>query len=167
VNRTHAAAVAALVVLAVPALSGCFSGMAATTNMQATMNSGDGTKAAVGPLNIDAAVLVMADGAPNATLTTRVSNTGPEPDTLLGVTVNGAPAYLTPGAGAIAPGGAVSFGFESDAWINAYDLVVPTSSYVPVTLTFEKAGPVDMSVLTVPSAGYYAGITPNPPTAAG
>ncbi len=164
-KRSHVAAVAALVVLAVPALTGCFSGKEATTNMQATMNSGDGVTAEAGPLRIDGAVLVRADDAPNATLTTRIANTGVEPDTLIAATVNGAPAYITPNAGEIPAGSAVSFGYQSEAWINAYGLDVPVSTYVPVTLTFEKAGPVDLSVLTVPRAGYYADVAVTPPTA--
>jgi hypothetical protein len=75
------------------------------------------------------------------------------------------PAYITPGAGVIPPGGSVSFGYASEAWINAYGLDVPVSTYVPVQLTFEKAGPIDLSLLTVPRAGYYADVAPNPPTA--
>lgn len=165
-KRTHVAALAALVVLAVPTLSGCFSGSEATTNMQATMNSGNGVTADVGPLRIDGATIVMADATPNGTLTARVTNVGAEPDTLVSATINGAPAYITPDGGAIAPGTATSFGYQSQVWINAYGLDVPISSYVPVTLTFEKAGPVDLSVLTVPRAGYYTDVAPNPPTAA-
>lgn len=164
VKRSHVVAAAALVVLAVPSLTACFNGQAATTTVQATKHSGNGAKANIGALHIDGAVLVMADALPNATLTTRISNTGPEPDTLVGVTVNGVPAYVTPGAETIPANGSVSFGYESEAWINAYGLTVPVSTYVPVTFTFEKAGPVDMSLLTVPRAGYYADVAANPPT---
>ena len=164
VKRSHAAAVAALVVLAVPALAGCFNGLAATTTVQASQNSGNGVEANVGPLHVDGTTLVMADDAPNATLTMRVSNTGVEDDTLVAATINGAPAYITAGAGTVPAGSSVSFGFESDAWVNAYGLDVPVSTYVPVRLVFEKAGPLDLSVLTVPRAGYYVDVAPNPPT---
>lgn len=164
-KRSHAAAAAALVLLSVPALAGCFNGQAATTTVQATQNSGNGVVADVGPLRVDGATLVVADEAPNATLTARVTNTGVEDDTLVYATINGSAAYVTPGASTIPAGGAVSFGFDSDAWINVYGLDAPVSSYVPVQLVFEKAGPVDMSVLTVPRAGYYADVAPNPPTA--
>ena len=50
VKRTHVAAAAALVVLAVPTLTACFNGPAATTTVQATKVSGNGAKAALGGL---------------------------------------------------------------------------------------------------------------------
>lgn len=164
-KRIHAAAAAALVVLAVPALTGCFSGKAATTNMQATMNSGNGVEATQGSINIDGAVLVLGpEGSATATLTTRIINAGLEPDALTYVSINGIPAYVTEGAGELLPGASISFGYESEAWINSYDLDVPVSTYVPVELGFEKAGLVKLSLLTVPPTGYYEGIAPNPPT---
>ncbi len=164
-KRTHVAAAAALLILVAPATTGCFSGLQATTTVQATMNSGNGTQADQGPIHIEAATLVLGpDGSGTATLTTRLTNTGLEADRLTYASINGIPAYITDGAGDLAPGGSASFGFDSQAWINSYDLEVPQSSYVPVQLGFEKAGLVDMSVLTVPPVGYYEGIAPTPPT---
>jgi hypothetical protein len=164
VKRIHAASAAALVVLAVPALAGCFNGQAATTTTQATMNSGNGVEATQGAINIDGAVLVLGpEGSGTATLTTRVVNAGLEPDALTFVSINGIPAYVTEGAGELPAGASISFGYESDAWINSYDLDVPPSTYVPVQIGFEKAGLVTLSLLTVPPAGYYEGIAPNPP----
>jgi hypothetical protein len=165
VKRIHAAAAAALVVLAVPALTGCFNGQGATTTTQATMNSGNGVEATQGAINIDGAVLVLGpEGSATATLTTRLINAGLEPDFLTYVSINGIPAYVTEGAGELLPGASISFGYESEAWINSYDLDVPVSSYVPVELGFEKAGLIKLSLLTVPPTGYYEGIAPNPPT---
>lgn len=164
-KRIHVAAATALVILAVPALTGCFNGKAATTSVQATMNSGNGVEATQGAINIDAATLVLGpEGSSTATLTTRLTNAGLDPDALTYVSINGIPAYITEGAGDLPPGAAISFGFESDAWINSYDLDVPASTYVPVEIGFEKAGLVKLSILTVPAAGYYEGIAPNPPT---
>lgn len=164
VKRTHVAAAAALVVLAVPTLTACFNGPAATTTVQATKVSGNGAKAALGGLHIDGAVIVVEDAAPNGTVTMRIANLGAEDDTLVGATVNGTPAYITNGSIPIPVNQSVSIGYQSDVWVNAYGLNVPMSSYVPVTLTFEKAGPVDLSLLTVPRAGYYADVAPNPAT---
>lgn len=164
-KRIHLAATAALVVLAVPALTGCFNGPGATTTMQATMNSGNGVEATQGAINVDGATLVLGpEGSGTATLTTRITNAGLEPDALTYASINGIPAYVTDGVGELLPGGSISFGFESEAWINSYDLDVPASTYVPVELGFEKAGLVSISVLTVPAAGYYEGIAPNPAT---
>ncbi len=135
VKRTHLAAVAALVVLAVPALTGCFSGQDATTNMQATMNSGNGVDAQAGPVHVENATLVLGpEGSSSVTLLTRLVNTGATPDTLVFASINGVPATITEGAGELAPGASVSFGFESESWINAYGFDAPASTYVPVQL---------------------------------
>jgi hypothetical protein len=166
VKRSHVVAIAALVVLATPALTGCFSGMEATTNMQATMNSGNGVQADAPPIHVENATLVLGpEGSKSATLVTRIVNTGVAADALVSASVNGVPATITAGAGELAPGASVSFGFESDSWINAYALDVPAATYVPVQLDFRDAGQVSMSVLAVPPVGYYEGIAPNPATA--
>jgi hypothetical protein len=160
------AALSAIVVLAVPVLSGCFNGLQATTTVQATMNSGNGVEAQQGPIHVEGATLVLGpEGSRTATLTTRVVNTGPETDTLTYASINGVPAFVTEGAGEMLPGASISFGYASDAWINSYELDAPAATYVPVELGFEKAGLVKMSVLAVPPVGYYDGIAPTPPTA--
>jgi hypothetical protein len=165
VKRTQAAAAIAVLVLATPALTGCFSGKAATTSMQATMNTGNGVQATVGPIHIENATLVMGlDGSKTATLTTRLVNTGPA-DTLVYATVNGQPATITGDQVPLGPGASISFGYDSEHWINAYAFEAPVSTYVPVELGFQNAGLVKMSVLTVPPVGYYEGIAPNPPQA--
>jgi len=166
VKRIHVAAVAALVLLASPVLTGCFSGKGATTNMQATMNSGNGVSAQAGEIKVENATLVMGpEGSNAATLTSRIVNTGPAADRLVYATVNGVPADITGGGVDLNPGASVSFGFDSDTWINAYAFEAATSTYVPVQLGFADAGLVSMSVLTVPPVGYYEGIAPNPPQA--
>jgi hypothetical protein len=165
VKRSHAAAAVALLVLATPALAACFSGKAATTNVQATMNSGNGVQATAGAIHIENATIVMGpEGSKSATLTTRIVNTGAA-DTLVYATINGQPATITGDQVVLNPGASVSFGFDSKNWINSYTLEVPVSSYVPVELGFQNAGLVKMSVLTVPPVGYYEGIAPNPPQA--
>ena len=165
-KRSHALAVATLIALAAPALTGCFSGKAATTSMQATMNSGNGVTAQAGPIHIENATLVMGpEGSKTATLTTRIVNTGPTKDVLVYATINGQPAIITKDQVDLAPGSSVSFGFDSEHWINSYTFDKPVSTYVPVQLGFQTAGLVSMSVLTVPPVGYYEGIAPNPPQA--
>jgi hypothetical protein len=166
VKRIHAAALA-LVVLASPVVTGCFNGQKATTNMQATMNSGNGVAAKAGPIHIENATLVLGpEGSRSATQTTRIVNTGPAADRLVYASVNGTPVDITDGGTDLAPGASVSFGFDSEHWINAYNVDVADSTYVPVQLGFADAGLVNLSVLTVPPVGYYEGIAPNPPQAA-
>ena len=146
-----------------PLISGCYSGAGATTNMQSMMNSGNGTQEIVGDLRIENATLVTGpEGSKSATLMTTLVNSGQLPDRLLAVTINGAPAYITPGAGELLPGTAVNFGYNSDFWLNAYDLDIASSSFVPVTMQFEVAGVQAFSVLSVPPVGFYEGISPNP-----
>jgi hypothetical protein len=167
VKRTHALAVASLILLAAPALTGCFSGKEATTNQQATMNSGNGVSGQAGPIHIENATLVMGpEGSKTATLTTRLVNAGPTKDVLVYATVNGQPAVITGDKVDLGPGASVSFGFDSKNWINSYTFDKPVSTYVPVELGFQDAGLVKLSVLSVPPVGYYEGIAPNPPTAA-
>ena len=172
-KRTHVAAVAALVVLAVPSLTGCWNGQGATTTTQASMNSGNGVESRQGTIDIENATIVMGpEGSNSATLLMRLVNVGPEADALTSITINGKPASISmPGIAAdsgadIGPGESVSFGYESDKWINAYEFDAPVATYVPVELGFANAGTAKLSLLTVPPAGYYAGIAPNPPTAA-
>ena len=168
-NRTRSARTRRLVAAAaglalVPALTGCFSGFEATTNVQVTQNSGNGTQARAGDIRVDAATLVTAPPETGgATLTMRVTNDGAEADELTAVQIGGTPAYVTGGTVPIDPGTSVSFGYESTLWINAYGLDTPPSGYVPVELTFARAGTVAMQVLTVPPVGMYEGIAPNPP----
>lgn len=166
VKRTHAAALLALAVLAVPALTGCFNGQGATTYTQASMNSGNGIEARVGPIHVENATLVQGpEGSTSATLTTRIVNESASPDRLVYATINGQPADITGGGTDLGAGASVSFGFDADNWINTYALDAPVSSYVPVELGFAESGLVSMQVLIVPPVGYYAGIAPNPATA--
>lgn len=145
-------------------LSGCYSGFGATTNMQATQNTGNGVRATIGAMLIDTATIIRGPaGTTSGTLVVAISNRGKEEDQLLDVTIGGVPATLQPaGAVAVPPNGIVRFGFNADRWINTYVLDAPVSGYVPVTMTFAKAGILEISVLTVEPTGYYAGITPNP-----
>lgn len=166
--RTRRLAAGVLVVALVPSLAGCFSGFEATTTVQSTMNSGNGTQASAGDLRIDNATLVtgpVEGGA--ATLTMRVTNIGAEADELTGVQIGGAPAYVTGDRVPVGPGDSVSFGYDSQLWVNAYGLETEPSSYVDVVLTFTRAGDVPMQVLTVPPVGIYEGIAPNPPAPPG
>ncbi len=155
-----------MLIVASVSLTGCFSGFGATTTMQASMNSGNGTQATAGAIRIENATIVLGpEGSKTGTLITTLVNTGVEGDTLVSASINGRPTYITPGTGAIEVNRAVNYGYDGKSWINTYDLSVPTSSYVPVVLQFEKAGTASFSALTVPAAGIYEGIAPNPATA--
>ena len=161
--RRSALLLGGLALAASPLLSGCYSGFDATTHAQSTMNSGNGTQEIVGDVRIENATLVTGPaGSKSGTLITTLVNTGRVADRLLGVTINGVPAYVTPGAGELLPATAVNFGYDGDFWLNTYELDIASSSYVPVTMQFENAGVRSFSVLSVPPTGYYEGIAPNP-----
>lgn len=154
----------ALVAVGALALTGCFSGPRATTSVQATQPTGNGAQAQVGQMRIENATVVT--GAPGtATLLTRIVNQGTESDVLLGVQIEGVPAYITGGSVEMLPGASVSFGYNSDLWINDYSFDAEPSSFVEVAVQFEKAGIATLQALTVPPAGFYEGIAPNPATA--
>ena len=134
--------------------------------MQSSMNSGNGTQQIVGDLRIENATLITGpEGSASGTLITTLVNTGRERDQLIAATINGVPAYITLGAGELAPGAAVNFGYDGDFWLNTYDLNIASSAFVPVTMQFERAGTTSFSVLSVPAAGSYEGIAPNPASA--
>lgn len=163
----------AMIALALPAvaltLTGCFNGPNATTNYQATKNSGQGVSGQVGPIKINNATLVLGpDGSKSATLIMSVTNQGQEADELKEVRVNGTPAVLTDGSAQVAPvevkaQGTLGFGYETAAnWANSYDFEAPVSTWVPVTVAFAKAGTVELKVLTVGASGIYTGIAPAP-----
>jgi hypothetical protein len=173
VKRSHVAALVTLALVASPALAGCFNGPRATTTTQATMNTGNGVEARQGSIDIENATLVLGpEGSTSATLLMRLVNTGPEADALTYITINGVQVQISePGvvgdSGAdIGPGESISFGFDSERWINTYELDVEPSSWVPIELGFQNAGLAQLSVLTVPATGFYAGIAPNPPAPA-
>ena len=159
-------AVGITAVALVPILAGCWQGPAATTNVQATQNSGNGTQAQVGNIKVENATVVRGDDG-RASLIMSVFNVGAEPDALTGATVGGLPATLpaSPDVAVLVPGGARTFGYGAEGQPPANLLIVEglqveQSGYVPVTLTFERAGQLDISVLTVPPVGYYEGLLP-------
>ena len=166
IPRRTALLVGGLALIATPLLSGCYSGFGATTTMQASMNSGNGTQAQAGAIRIENATLVMGpEGSRTGTLIASMVNGAADPDRLVAVTIAGKPAYITPGLDILAFNDLVNFGYDGSHWINAYDLDSAVSTYVPVQLQFERAGNVEFTVLTVPPTGIYEGIAPTPATA--
>jgi hypothetical protein len=150
---------AALLALS-PALVGCFNGLQAATTVQSTQPTGNGVQVIAGDINVDNATVVLGpDGTNAATLLTRVYNSGQEADTILGVTINGLPATIT-GDSTIAPMSSVPFGYPADAQRMNVIGEMPVSTYVPVQVLFDRAGLIEIDVLTVPPTGFYADVTP-------
>lgn len=164
--RLRRLAVAALIPGLVLTMSGCYSGFGATTNMQVTQNTGNGVRATLGPILIDNATLVRGpEGSASATLLMGITNRGEEADQLVSVTIDGTPATFEPaGAVDLLPTKTLLFGFNSPLYVNTYSLEAAPSAYVPVRLTFARAGVLDISVMTVSPDGIYAGVTPSPLT---
>lgn len=147
-------------------LTGCFNGQGAMTTVQSDDLTGNGVQAQVGNIRAENLVLVLGpEGSSSATLATRIVNADPDADRLLGVQIDGLPAYVTGDIVELQPGASVGFGFEADLWINSYDFAPAPSTYVPVALQFERAGIARVDVLVVPPAGDYVGIEPVPPAA--
>ncbi len=148
------------------ALTGCFNGMNAQTNIQNDQLTGNGVQAVVGNVRAENLTIVAGpEGSQSATLITRIINGDPEPDALLSVQIDGVPAYVTGDFVELLPAASVGFGYDADRWINSYEFDAAMSSYVPVTLQFERAGIVEVDVLVVPADGFYEGIEPVPPAA--
>lgn len=152
-------------------MSGCFNGPRATTTVQATQDSSNGTGARIAGIRVENATLVRGpEGTTSGTLIMSLFNDGREPDTLVGISVNGQAAFISgaavAGAGVeLAPGAALTFGYQnSESWVNTYVLTAAQSTYVPVQMQFQRAGILDFTALTVPPVGVYEGIAPNPAT---
>lgn len=155
----------------IPVLAGCFNGPRATTTVQATQNSGNGMQTSIGGIRIENATVVAGpQGSTTGTLIMSVFNDSREPDTLVGVMINGKAAYVSGAAATgsgveLAPGAALTFGYQdSKSWVNSYDLDGQAGSYVPVELQFQRSGTARLSTLIVPPAGIYEGIAPSPAT---
>ena len=158
---SRVALVATVAVLS-PLLAGCWQGFGASTTMQNSMNSGNGTQEIVGSLRIENATIVRNE-AGRASLVMAVFNQGDAPDTLAGVSVDGQPLAVP--AVTIEPGSFATFGYGAEGappqnvlLIDA--LATPAGSYSTVSLAFTTNGITDFTSLVVPDVGYYAGYVP-------
>lgn len=159
--RRSTIALSVLAIAAIPALSGCFSGIEATTSAQATMNTGNGAQAQAGDIKILNATIVTGATPADAMLIGTLVNTGVTADSLMGIDVDGKPATPAPAFPELTPGSSTPFGYESaQIKVPVTGLQGPVSTFVPVTFAFRDAGSVTLQVLTVPAVGYYAGIVP-------
>lgn len=155
-------AIAATVLMMSPALAGCWNGFGASTSMQNSMNTGNGTQTIVGSLRIENATIVRNDSG-RASLIVAVFNQGDAPDTLIGVTVNDQPVATDPVT--IEPGSYATFGYGAEGAPMEHILLIdpletPTGSYAQVSLAFTTNGISEFVSLVVPDTGYYAGFVP-------
>lgn len=155
-------ALVATVVAVTPLLAGCWQGLGASTTMQNSMNSGNGTQTIVGSLRIENATVVRNE-AGTASLVMAVFNQGDAPDTLAGVSVDGQPISVPPVV--IEPGSYATFGYgaEGAPIANAViieSLTTPAGAYSTVSLAFTTNGITEFTSLVVPDVGYYAGYVP-------
>jgi hypothetical protein len=158
---SRVALVATVAVLS-PLLAGCWQGFGASTTMQNSMNSGNGTQEIVGSLRIENATIVRNEVG-RASLVMAVFNQGDAPDTLAGVSVDGQPLAVP--AVTIEPGSFATFGYGAEGappqnvlLIDA--LATPAGSYSTVSLAFTTNGITEFTSLVVPDVGYYAGYVP-------
>jgi hypothetical protein len=155
-------ALAATVVAISPLLAGCWQGFGASTTMQNSMNSGNGTQEIVGSLRIENATIVRNDEG-RASLVMAVFNQGDAPDTLASVTIDGQPIAAEPVT--VEPGSYSTFGYGAEGapaenFLILDPIATPAGSYSTVSLTFTTNGVVEFTSLVVPDVGYYAGYVP-------
>jgi hypothetical protein len=150
------------VVAVSPMLAGCWQGFGASTTMQNSMNSGNGTQEIVGSLRVENATIVRNE-AGRASLVMAVFNQGDAPDTLAAVSIDGQPINAAPVV--IEPGSFATFGYGAEGAPAENFLLVdgfptPTGSYSTVSLAFTTNGITEFTSLVVPDVGYYAGYVP-------
>jgi hypothetical protein len=155
-------ALAATILAVSPLLAGCWQGFGASTTMQSSMNSGNGTQEIVGSLRIENATVVRND-AGRASLVVAVFNQGDAPDTLTSVAFDGQQLMTEPVT--IEPGSFATFGYGAEGAPPQNFLVIdpistPAGSYTPVSMTFTTNGIAEFTSLVVPEVGYYAGFVP-------
>lgn len=165
-RRAIKGAIAAVLAISLtPMLSGCWQGFGASTTMQNSMNSGNGTQVKVGALRVENATVVRGDDGA-AQLVMSVFNNGAEADDLVGATINGQQVDLTGLASAtIEPGGFLTFGYGAEGMAPAGYLVidpldVEPGSYTAIALAFAKSGLTEFESVVVPPVGYYEGLAP-------
>ncbi len=151
------------VVAVSPLLAGCWQGFGASTTMQNSMNSGNGTQEIVGSLRVENATVVRNE-AGRASLVMAVFNQGDAADTLTSVTIDGQP--IAADAVTIDPGAYATFGYGAEGapavnFLLVDALQTPAGAYSTVSLTFTTNGITDFTSLVVPDVGYYAGYVPN------
>ena len=162
------AALAALSVVTVAALSGCATGFnAETINVD---SPGEGIDGRVGDVKIRGALLTNVEDEPGSgVLVMGVVNEADEPDALTEVRLlDGEPADLGSSV-ALPPNQLVQFGTEEVApgavYGGTYVLDGPSDSFsvgefVPVSFTFRDAGSVTLDLLVLEATGDYASATP-------
>jgi hypothetical protein len=158
--RRSSIALAVIALVALPALSGCWNGKEASTNLQAGMATGNGIEAEIGTMEVVDVTLVKGEGVGPAQLIGTIVNNGQTVDSLDSVVVDGQPITFRPALTPIRAGQAVPFGYQNAAIKAPFRGTKPeVSTYVPVTFNFRNAGQLKISVMTVPATGIYAGIT--------
>lgn len=155
--RTRAAA-AALSIVAVLPVAGCYQGFDQTVNDQGP--SGNGTDLQVGPLLVQDTTIVAGDAGLRGALLMTVVNTGEADDALVAVQTDPASVSSLRQPLTLPAGAAVKVGAGSPTTITLTGLRVPAGSYAMLRLSFRDAGSQDVQVAVVPASGYYAGFGP-------
>ncbi len=157
-------AAAAVLLAAAPLLAACGAGVNAYTQQQQA--SGNGQYKTVGELDLANITLVRGPvGSRSLTLLGNITNTGTQPDYLIGASISAPASKATiPGNRVDLPRASVTpIGSPaSAAKVDFHGIEVPQSVFVPLTLRFARAGSVQLSVLVVPPVGIYQGIEPAP-----
>jgi len=143
-------------------ITGCGAGPNAFTSQQGP--TGDGTYQQINNVYAQNVVIVV-DKDLNATLVATLINNSGQPDALIDVVIsNPSPQQInfTPAKPIALPmEQRVNLGNTSESpHVDFLNFAAKSSSYVSITLVFEKAGSLPMNVLTVEPTDIYEGITP-------
>jgi hypothetical protein len=173
VPRTAWRRSAAVLALAlVPVLSACSIGVNADTTTQQPSGNGAVANSSSGLIALRGITIVTAlgSGTTATVIGTIVNQSLTEDDVLTGVTVtqpsgatvtvSGPNSATTVPLPAGRPTSAVKLGAGGEVKVDITGLAVPVSSFATVTFTFEKAGAVPVSAMTVKPVGIYAGLGP-------
>lgn len=149
---------AAAGLLCLPALSGCWAGMNASTTIQE--DSGNGITADVDDIEVRALTLVAGNSDTTAaSVSTTVVNSGEEKIEIESAEASGRPGSIE-GEAQIDPDEALIVGTDADVQITFTGVSARPGEYVDFEMEFSNGATVSESVLLVPPVGYYEEVAP-------
>ena len=154
------AAAAAVALVAVLPLGGCYQAYENTVSVQGP--TGNGVDVSVGPLLVQDTTLVAGADGRAASLIFVVVNDSDEADYLTAASVNGAAASVAGAPLSIPARSSVPVGGPAPAQVTVAGLTVPAGDYTSVTIAFRNSGSVTAEIPVVPAEGYYSSYGPKP-----
>jgi hypothetical protein len=149
----------AAIALLVPVLAGCSNSFDVQTDQVYTPARGVSDRS--GPVDVLNALVVSAENGAGTIVTTLVNNDTEDDDTLVSVTVDGAPATVSTedDAAVIPAGGHTDLGTSGAVFASSGAIVA--GKFVDLIFTFQHGGAITVEAPVIPHEGAYADVPLN------